>query len=138
VGNAPSRLKAPHLVVQHRVGLLGGVGMSVASIGSAVAGAARSATERRISLQTLVVVLLLIEGALFLLSAIAPSFYLKTFGLLTYSNEQFDMLAGRRALAAEKVFGVNAIISSKLTSPATYARSCATEHRRLTAEVGEC
>jgi polysaccharide biosynthesis protein PslA len=64
--------------------------MSVASIGSAVAGGARSATEQRVSLQTIVILLLLIEGALFVLSAIAPSFYLKTLGLLTYSDVEFE------------------------------------------------
>jgi polysaccharide biosynthesis protein PslA len=74
--------------------------MSIASIDSAglgaidsagLAGPVRLATKHRISLQSTVVVLLLIEVTLFLLSAIAPSFYLASLNLLAYTNEQLEM-----------------------------------------------
>ena len=64
--------------------------MSVASfVGEGLAPPA-SLTGRRVSLQHTVVTFLLIEVTLFLLCAIAPSFYLEKFGLLLFRPEEFE------------------------------------------------
>jgi hypothetical protein len=64
--------------------------MSVAScIGESLAQPACLA-GRRVSLQHTVVTFLLIELTLFLLCAIAPSFYLEKFGFLVFTPEAFD------------------------------------------------
>jgi hypothetical protein len=76
--------------------------MTVASfIGEGLAPPA-SLAGRRVSLQHTVVTFLLIELTLFLLCAIAPSFYLEKFGFL--SSRLSSSMRSSRPLASEPCF----------------------------------